>query len=174
MLWRRGRLVGPMSGPDVLTRHWKCGTLPQGASHMAHRILLSVAVLLILAAGAQSAPKDEPKECPIADSDLDKIEEAARTAPSCDKALEVFGRCGSGASSDVALGGIVTEKCEADFLKSLSQRERRAYAKARQRCERKYRNKTGSMYRSAEAYCVAEVARDHARRHAKRQGARRP
>ena len=141
---------------------------------MAHRILLSVAALLVLAAGAQSAPKDQPKECPIAGFDLDKIKEAARNAPSCDKALEVFSRCGSGASSDVALGGIVTEKCEADFLKSLSQRERRAYAKAQHRCERKYRNETGSMYRSAEAYCVARVARDHARRYAKRKGARRP
>ena len=135
---------------------------------MVHRATIFLVVLAWFGT-AHAAPK--AKECPIEDFSLDKIEDAARNAPSCDKSLEVFRLCGAGASSDVALGGIVTERCEADFLKRLSRRERRAYANAQNRCERKYRHETGSMYRSAEAYCVAELARTYARRLARRKGA---
>jgi hypothetical protein len=139
---------------------------------MGQRALAVVAVLVVLGADAQSAPRTEP-ECPIADMAIEKVQDAARNAPSCDKSLEVFRLCGSGATSDIILGGIVTEKCEADFLRRLSRRERRAYANAQHRCERKYRHETGSMYRSAEAYCVAEVARTYARRLARRKGGAR-
>jgi len=137
---------------------------------MAYRILLSLAALLLLAAGAQAAPKSE-KECPIEDFSLDKIQEAARDAPSCDKSLEVFRLCGAGASSDVALGGIVTEKCEAEFLTRLSKRERRAYTREQQRCAGKFRHEAGTMYRSFEAFCGAALAGDYARRFARRKAA---
>src|SRR5215475_14874722 len=137
---------------------------------MAHRILLSLAVLLLLPAGAQSAPKSE-KECPIEDFSLEKIQDAARDAPSCDKALEVFRLCGAGASSDVALGGIVTEKCEAEFLSRLNRRERRAYRREQNRCAGKFRHESGTMYRAFEAFCSAALAHDYARRVARRKGA---
>src|SRR5262245_30195193 len=137
---------------------------------MAHRIVLSLAVLLLLAAGAQAAPKTE-KECPIEDFSLEKIEEAARNAPSCDKSLEVFRLCGSSASSDVVLGGIVTYRWEAECLTRLSKLEHRAYTRDRQRCAGKFRNEAGTMSRSFEAFCAAALAGDYARRFARRRAA---
>jgi hypothetical protein len=136
---------------------------------MFSRGLMAVAAALFVVTGAHPAPN--PKECPIEGFSLDKIRDAARTAPSCHKSLEVFSLCAAGASSDVILGGIVTEKCEADFLPKLSRRERRAYKRAHERCERKYRREMGTMYRALEALCHAEVAQSHARRFAKRKGA---
>jgi len=135
---------------------------------MLERVVACMAVLAVLVAAAHAAPKaKEAEECPIAGFDLDKIREAARTAPSCDKSLELFRVCASGASSDVALGGVVTEKCEADFLTRLSKRQRRDYDRAQERCANKYRNESGSMYRSFSAFCGAELARNYARRFAK-------
>jgi len=136
---------------------------------MLARILLSVAVLVILGVGADAAPKSG--ECPVEDVSLDKVQDAARNAPSCDKSLEVFRLCGAGASSDVALGGIVTEKCEAEFLSRLNRRERRAYRREQNSCAGKFRHEQGTMYRSFEAFCSAALAHDYARRVARRKGA---
>ena len=107
------------------------------------------------------------QDCPIQGFDLDKIEEAARNAPTCDRSLELFRLCGSGATSDVQLGAAVTERCEGDFLARLSKAQRTEYRRAQARCARKYARESGTMYRSFEAYCGAEVARSFARRFAK-------
>jgi hypothetical protein len=143
--------------------------MSEGKVPMFHRILCAVVAVLLLATRAHSAPK--PKQCPVEGFSLDKIQDAARNAPSCDKALEVFSLCAAGASSDVILGGIVTEKCEAVFLPKLSPRERRAYARAQDRCDRRYQRQMGSMYRAFTAFCGAELAHRYARRFGKRQGA---
>jgi hypothetical protein len=130
---------------------------------------LLLGAVLILAAGAspmgQAAAATQ--DCPIQDFDLDKIEEAARTAPTCDRSLELFRLCGSGATSDVQLGAAVTERCEGDFLARLSKAQQAEYRRAQSRCARKYAHETGTMYRSFEAFCAAEVARSFARRLAK-------
>jgi len=136
---------------------------------MLARLLLSGAALVILGIAADAAPK--PRECPAEDVSLDKVQDAARNAPSCDKALEVFRLCGAGTSSDVTLGGIVMEKCEAEFLSRLNRRERRAYRREQNSCAGKFRHEPGTMYRSFEAFCGAALAGDYARRFARRKGA---
>jgi hypothetical protein len=80
--------------------------------------------------------------------------------------------CAYGASGDVALGAVVTAKCEGDFLSRLGNSERRAYDRALDRCRRKYRNESGTMFRSFEAFCRAAVARDYSDRHRKARGRR--
>ena len=135
-----------------------------------HRCILifMLMVMIVPVTDTQAAPKSgQPKECPIGDLSLEAREEVLRSAPSCDKSLELFGLCSFGASGDVSLGAIVTEKCEADFLAKLSKRQRRAYHREQKRCAGKYRHESGSMYRSFEAYCGAEVARTYARRFGK-------
>ena len=55
-------------------------------------------------------------------------------------------------------------KCEAEFVSKLSRGRLGEYRRAQSRCSRKYRHESGTMYRSFEAHCAAEVARSHAGR----------
>src|SRR5450759_3758881 len=66
-----------------------------------------------------------------------------RQAPTCDKAKELFGDCAYGASGDISLGQIVTEKCEGTFLQKLSAAQRRTYDREMKRCGDKYKNMDG-------------------------------
>jgi hypothetical protein len=92
-------------------------------------------------------------------------------APSCEKALDLFRACSLGAGGDVALGAIVVEKCEAGFLGRLTREQRRTYDREQKRCQNKYRRESGTMYRSFEAFCGAELARNYAHRYAAPKGA---
>jgi hypothetical protein len=141
---------------------------PRGAK--AARRLVALALLGGVASFGQPA-QAITQECPVEGFDSDKIEEAARTAPSCERSFRVFRLCGSGASGDVGLGSVVTERCEAEFLNHLNKSERQAYRRAQERCARKYRHELGTMYRSFEAFCGAEVALSYARRSARRPAA---
>jgi len=139
---------------------------------MVSRVWFGLAVILLLAFEAHAAqkakqePQPEP-ECAIEGGPfaVDKVEAALRDAPTCSRALQLFSHCGMGATSDVAMGGIITDKCEDEFLSRLSRPQRRQYQRDQNRCYRRYRNESGSMYRSAEAYCAAEVAERYARRY---------
>jgi hypothetical protein len=125
---------------------------------MFNRIILVAAMLAI--SMAASAAKDKPKqeECPTLDHQ--EIEDLLRKAPSCQRAGALFESCQFGASGDVSLGAIVTEKCEGDFLGKLNAAQRRAYDSKQKRCQRKYAHEDGTMYRSFEAFCGADVARN--------------
>src|SRR4028119_720216 len=112
-------------------------------------------------------------ECPVAGFDWEKIEEAARTAPSCERSFQMLARCSSGAGSDVGLGSVITDRCEADFLTKLSSAQRQVYRSAQARCQRKYQQESGTMYRSFEAFCGAEIALVYARRYAARPTVKR-
>jgi 2-keto-4-pentenoate hydratase len=57
----------------------------------------------------------------------------------------LFEICQFGASGDVSLGAIVTEKCEGDFLSKLNAAQRRAYDREQKRCQRKYAHEDGTM-----------------------------
>ena len=126
---------------------------------MFNRIILTAVMLVISIAG--SAAKDEPKkeECPTLDHQ--EIEDLLRKAPSCQRAGALFGSCQFGASGDVSLGAIVTEKCEGDFLSKLNAVQRRAYDREQKRCQRKYAHEKGTMYLSFAAFCGADVARNY-------------
>jgi hypothetical protein len=126
---------------------------------MFNRILLAAVMFAISAAasGAQDKPKRE--ECPTLDQQ--EIEDLLRKAPSCQRAGALFESCQLGTSGDVSLGAIVTEKCEGDFLGKLNVTQKRAYDREQKRCQRKYAHEKGTMYRSFEAFCGADVARHY-------------
>jgi hypothetical protein len=129
---------------------------------MPHRIILASVLLAIAQNISQDAAKKDAaskEECPTLDHK--EIEELLGQAPSCQRALALFEICQFGASGDVSLGAIVTEKCEGDFLTKLNSTQRRAYQREQQHCQRKYSKQDGSMYRSFEAFCSAHVARNY-------------
>jgi hypothetical protein len=94
-------------------------------------------------------------------------EQVIRQAPTCDKAMELFGDCAYGATGDIALGQVVNDKCEAVFLARLSAARRRIYQRGIKHCDAKYANMDGTMYRAMAAGCRAELARDYARKFGK-------
>lgn len=77
--------------------------------------------------------------------------------------MEGLERCGMGATSDVILGKLVVEKCEAVFEGKLSASQRRNYEGAQGACDSKYASDTGSVYRSLTAFCRAAAAGHMAR-----------
>ena len=134
---------------------------------MCRGLLLAVAAIFWLVGVAQSGPKpSEPKECPVTEGS-DAIEQALRTAESCVKAREVFAACAYVASGDVGLGEAVIERCEKDFLAKLGAPQRKTYQQALKRCWNKYARESGTMYRSFEAMCAADVAVTYAKKTAK-------
>ena len=100
---------------------------------------------------------------PFAISEFSKIDGAINDAPTCAAGAKVFRACLVGASSDVARGGAIQERCERDFLKHLPRARLRAYNSALDACARKYGRREGSMYQSAAAVCAAEVAERYSR-----------
>ena len=94
-------------------------------------------------------------------------EQVLRQAPTCDKANELFADCAYGASGDTSLGQIVTEKCEGDFLTKLSKAQRRTYDRGIKRCNAKYANMEGTMYRAMAAGCRADLAQSYAHKFGK-------
>lgn len=99
----------------------------------------------------------QAQECSVTGG-LDAIQAAVADAQNCRAAGAVARACALGAGGDVALAGSVSQICEKDFFAALGRRDRAAYARQRAACRAKYRNFTGSMYRSAEAFCQAGVA----------------
>lgn len=136
------------------------------------RAILAVSAALVVSAPAVAATATQ--ECPRQEGK--STEQLLEAAPSCDASMKLFEACAVGASGDVQLGSVVQEKCEADFLPRLKKPQRAAYNAAIRRCDRKYRNENGSMYRSFEAFCRAEAAQKYSRqekKQAKKTGARR-
>jgi hypothetical protein len=120
---------------------------------------LLVPVLLFVAVTASAAA-----ECPTREGD--QILDLLGHAPTCEKSLALFQDCAYGASGDVGLSEVVIGKCEGDFLTRLNRSQRRAYEVEQKRCGRKYQKESGSMYRSFEAFCRANLAKALARRFA--------
>lgn len=107
-------------------------------------------------------------ECPVESGGLEAIEAALRKAPSCDQALQVFKACAYGSSADVRLGQAVRDKCEAGFLRGLEGATKAAYEKEQRLCARKYAKKSGTMYRSFEAFCGAKAAQHYFHEYSRR------
>jgi hypothetical protein len=126
---------------------------------MPNRIILATVMLAVSIAA--SAAKDEPKkqQCPTLDHQ--EIEDLLRKASSCQRAAALFEICQFGSSGDVSFGALVTQKCEGDFLSKLTAAQRRTYDGGQKRCRRKYLHEDGSIYRSFEAVCGADVARNY-------------
>ena len=126
---------------------------------MPVRMILACSAILLLSpmAGAQ--------EC----QNMGHAEREARIqkAPTCEAAMETFSDCAYGASGDVGLADIATDKCEAEFLQKISVKQRRAYIVALKHCDDKYENMEGTMYIAMAAYCRAELAQTYARKYSK-------
>ena len=97
-------------------------------------------------------------DCPVVSMAPSEVEKRIVAAPTCEQGLKIFESCGMGGMSDVILGGVVIEKCEAVFEGKLSAARKRSYDRAQKVCDRKYARETGSEYRSLTAFCSAAVA----------------
>jgi len=104
----------------------------------------------------------------------DEIVDAINATPGCERAMKLFQDCEFSTSGDIALGAAVEKKCEGDFLARLKAPQKRAYARELDACDRKYRNESGTMYRSFTAFCRAEVAQRYSRRTLKAAGPSKP
>jgi hypothetical protein len=93
----------------------------------------------------------------------DETVDAISASPGCDGAMKTFTDCAYTASGDVLLGAAVEKKCERDFLGGLGGPKKQAYQREMAVCDRKYRNESGTMYRSFTAFCRAEVAQRYSR-----------
>jgi hypothetical protein len=100
----------------------------------------------------------------------DEIIDTINAQKGCESAMKVFQDCEYGASGDVGLGAAVEKKCEADFMPGLKGARKNAYQREIRVCDRKYRNKSGTMYLSFTAFCRAEVAQRYSQRALKAAG----
>jgi hypothetical protein len=111
------------------------------------RSMVMACALLSPAAGAAHAAG----ECPVVPLGREELIAAIAQAPTCRASFEILSACRYNAGGDV-------ERCEKTFLPMLKPPGKRAYAKARKACERKYAGKQGTMYVSAQVICEAEAA----------------
>jgi hypothetical protein len=95
---------------------------------------------------------------------LDEIVEAINASPGCERAMKLFQDCEFGTSGDIHLGAAVEKKCEGNFLGRLKAAQKQTYQRELSVCDRKYRNESGTMYRSFTAFCRAEVAQRYSQR----------
>ena len=127
---------------------------------MLLRSCLAVPAVLLTLGTAHAATE----ECPAKSTQMDDIIAELEKAPSCNRAMKVFEACEYGASGDVQFGEVVEKKCEADFLSGLGASQKKAYAGQLKRCDAKYRNESGTMYRSFTAFCRAEVSQRYSQK----------
>jgi hypothetical protein len=128
---------------------------------MLVRMILACSAILLMSLVARA------QEC----QSLGQADREARIqkAPTCDTAMEAFSDCAYGASGDVGLADIATDKCEAEFLQKISVKQRRAYIVALKHCDDKYENMESTMYIAMAAGCRAELAQSYARKFSKSQ-----
>ena len=100
-------------------------------------------------------------DCPTP-VDYDQTEKRITDAPSCDASMQLLMACQLGSSGDVSLAMIVTKKCEADFLASLSASARRGYERKVGACGDRFAAESGTLFQSTGAICAAEVAHAYA------------
>jgi hypothetical protein len=106
-------------------------------------------------------------DCPVASMAPSEVEKLILAAPDCQGGLTIFESCGMGGTSDVIVGQVVIEKCEATFDGKLSVAQRRDYERTQRACDRKYARQTGTEYRSLTAFCLAAAAGRVAKQFAK-------
>ena len=135
---------------------------------MLSRLCLVGLALLVLQGGLGGAADAE--ECPAQSTSMDDVIAVLNAAPSCGAAMKLFEACAYGASGDVQFGEVVEKKCEADFGSQLKPPQKLSYQRELQACDRKYRNKSGTMYMSATAFCRAQVAQRYSQRALKAAG----
>jgi uncharacterized protein YecT (DUF1311 family) len=91
-------------------------------------------------------------------SDGEAMSAALKNAGSCRAALAKFSACAWGSSADLAFGDVVVKVCEGEFLAKLTPAGKANYEAEAGLCDYEHARQEGTMYRSAEALCRAEVA----------------
>jgi copper homeostasis protein CutC len=127
---------------------------------MLVRIILACSAIFLLARPAAA------EDCQ--QLDLEARQALIHKAPTCDKAMAQFGDCNYGASGDTALGQIVTDRCEADFLEKLSTGQKRSYLQGTKRCNDAVKADEGTLSIAIGAGCRAKLAQDYAHKFGKR------
>ena len=130
--------------------------------------LAAVAAVLLVAGNPARA-----MVCMEKSMTLDEVVDTIGAQKGCESAMKVFQDCQLTASGDVQLGAAVEKKCEADFMPGLSTARKQAYQREMRVCDRKYRNKSGTMYLSFTAFCRAEIAQRYSHRALKTAGSAR-
>lgn len=129
------------------------------------RVGPSAAVLAVIL--SLSADPARAAVCLAKSMTLDEIVETINATRGCERAMKLFQDCSFGTSGDIQLGAAVEKKCEGDFLSRLKAPQKQAYQRAMGACDRKYRNESGTMYRSLTALCRAEIAQRYSRQRLK-------
>jgi uncharacterized protein YecT (DUF1311 family) len=91
-------------------------------------------------------------------SDTAALSAALEKAGSCRAAFAKFSECAWGSSADLAFGDIVVKVCQGAFLDKLTVAAKANYADEGALCAYEHARQDGTMYRSMEALCRAEVA----------------
>ena len=102
--------------------------------------------------------------CQNTSMSLDEVVDVIKAAPGCGGAMKIFTECSLGTSGDIRMGEAVENKCEGDFLGKLKAQQKQAYQREMTVCDRKYRNESGTMYRSFTAFCRAEISQRYSAR----------
>jgi hypothetical protein len=131
---------------------------------MRLKLMSTVFLAVFLSASAVPAAAED---CPVKPFEMDAIVAAANAASGCDAAMKVFEACQMGSTADVQFGDAVEKKCEAAFLSRLKTPQKRTYQNQLGRCEEKYADNQGTMWRAATAMCRAAVSQRYAHRLAK-------
>ncbi len=124
--------------------------------------------LLMVASVDLIAPAASAAICQGKSMTLDEIADVLKAAPTCDASMKLFQDCSLSSSGDLQLGAAVQERCEADFLAKLQTPQKHVYEHEIKACNGKYANLSGTMYRSWEGFCAAEVAQRYSQRALKR------
>jgi hypothetical protein len=116
------------------------------------------------------------EQCRIGVADIEKegshmaaVVAAVRRAPNCERAYRLFESCSFGTSGDNQLDDVVQAKCAPLFMKKIDAAGKKAFEKAKKRCDRIAGKNSGTMYMSFAAVCRSGVARDFARRYSRRR-----
>lgn len=103
----------------------------------------------------QATPDAPTVGCPVSLGELDAIV-AAMQGKTCLEAKDLAERCALGASGDVVTAGAASTICQKDFAKKPA--DQKLFTTLAKRCSAKFAHEDGTMYRSAAAFCVLEVA----------------
>jgi hypothetical protein len=140
-----------------------------GRGHITMSRVASIAAgLLMVASIGLITPAASAAICQGKSMTLDEIADVLKAAPTCNASMKIFQDCSLSSSGDLQLGAAVQERCEADFLAKLQTPQKHVYEREIKACNGKYANQSGTMYRSWEGFCAAEVAQRYSQRALKR------
>lgn len=99
-------------------------------------------------------------ECPSQwgnDDFNEKVSAAIKKATDCNDGVQIAYSCGMGNSNDPIIFSVAEQKCFNTFKKKKT--EVALFQSIASRCEKKYSNAQGTMYRSFGAACRVEAAK---------------